>query len=691
MGLKTLARKSFSAAGEQARHALEFVLRQNLKEHPGHVQLQHWEDADILPVGERRSVQDTREEKPKRQETLRGNPEEEDTIEHEPIPEGSGILAILKRKEDVHKASPEYIFERMRQLNPYEILCRLPKKRFHEQDSLPGRKHEHIRAPRAYTFRGIRYRLRPHGEGGMGSVFLGTASDEDINKHPDRPRHIIFKAVPREAERDAKTVQEIAILASLHPDRYAADDSVVRMIHFAGRTEEEADAFRKRGEEFEKAWVDLHGTRIKEGATPSPKDVGGGYHETPLQEERGSEAFPKFYEAIQYQVNSWRGIGMVMEYVEGEDYPEAANKARDTIRDVRDLQYFREVSAGLWELSTLAEALEAQHARGIVHRDLKPQNMVLSSDGRLRPIDYGIGLLPYFRGREELGKVFQRPYEKTLEYAKELYRILEAYGVGFDTERKRTDKMLTEEEEKELWQVMYEVTQVVYQAEYTDQERLQFLQNAFKQVESFYEKYKGRFALEVVSPLKGGDRSGFLMYKLDSMQKETTVVERQFVSDDIATGKIDMRLRVEELDPHETKSSGMTKGTPYYMAPEQITLAPVPPNERYKTDIFTLGLITMWRLRFGTIKSYGDDVQLQMLERLRHNDIVLPDADGRVSEPQRNLNKFLSKCLSFPPAERPTAREAKNELRKLSKEFQNHADFLQRVETAQILARRVAG
>ncbi len=69
---------------------------------------------------------------------------------------------------------------------------------------------------------------------------------------------------------------------------------------------------------------------------------------------------------------------LVMELVEGATL---ADRLRDGALPVED---------ALTICRQIAEALEAAHERGIIHRDLKPGNVMLTADGRVKVLDFGL-------------------------------------------------------------------------------------------------------------------------------------------------------------------------------------------------------------------------------------------------------------------------------------------------------------
>jgi serine/threonine protein kinase len=69
---------------------------------------------------------------------------------------------------------------------------------------------------------------------------------------------------------------------------------------------------------------------------------------------------------------------MVTEFVDGETLRHRLQQGRLPIQDV--------VGIGL----QMAEALAAAHARGLVHRDIKPENVMVSRDGYVKVLDFGL-------------------------------------------------------------------------------------------------------------------------------------------------------------------------------------------------------------------------------------------------------------------------------------------------------------
>ena len=72
---------------------------------------------------------------------------------------------------------------------------------------------------------------------------------------------------------------------------------------------------------------------------------------------------------------------LTMELLEGESLREVILRRTPTTRQVLS-----------WALQA-AQGLSAAHAKGIVHRDIKPENLFLTSDGRIKILDFGLAKL----------------------------------------------------------------------------------------------------------------------------------------------------------------------------------------------------------------------------------------------------------------------------------------------------------
>ncbi len=71
-------------------------------------------------------------------------------------------------------------------------------------------------------------------------------------------------------------------------------------------------------------------------------------------------------------------VFIVMEYVEGDTLHAASRRAPLPVRQVVEIAH------------ELTQALDAAHRRGIVHRDLKPANVMLTRQGHVKVMDFGL-------------------------------------------------------------------------------------------------------------------------------------------------------------------------------------------------------------------------------------------------------------------------------------------------------------
>jgi len=69
---------------------------------------------------------------------------------------------------------------------------------------------------------------------------------------------------------------------------------------------------------------------------------------------------------------------IVMEYVEGRDLRSLINEGPQPNRRAADIA------------AQIADGLAAAHERGIIHRDLKPENLMLTKDGYVKILDFGL-------------------------------------------------------------------------------------------------------------------------------------------------------------------------------------------------------------------------------------------------------------------------------------------------------------
>jgi serine/threonine-protein kinase len=169
------------------------------------------------------------------------------------------------------------------------------------------------------------------GEGGMGEVY--RAHDQRLD------RDVAIKVLPEEVSQDearlARFEREAKLLASLNHTNiatlYGFESFVVTDV---------AAGFTPAGQEV--ADLDTAGDK------PPPYERGGPVH------------------------------CLIMELAEGETLAERIKKGSVPVDDALPIAL------------QIAEGLEAAHEQGIIHRDLKPANVMLSPEGKVKVLDFGL-------------------------------------------------------------------------------------------------------------------------------------------------------------------------------------------------------------------------------------------------------------------------------------------------------------
>jgi len=107
-----------------------------------------------------------------------------------------------------------------------------------------------------------------------------------------------------------------------------------------------------------------------------------------------------------YDVGVYEGLHYLsMEYIRGQDLQEACGSLskRQVISIIRDV----------------AKALEYAHQKGYIHRDVKPENIMLSEDGRVVLMDFGIARgSDTTLGMTKTGRAIGTPYYMSPEQTK---------------------------------------------------------------------------------------------------------------------------------------------------------------------------------------------------------------------------------------------------------------------------------
>jgi serine/threonine-protein kinase len=89
------------------------------------------------------------------------------------------------------------------------------------------------------------------------------------------------------------------------------------------------------------------------------------------------------------QIHDFDGDFIAMEYVDGRSLLDISRAAAITELEIP-------LPVVLWLARTLADVLDHVHARGVIHRDVSLGNVLVTRDGHVKVIDFGVSTSPQF-------------------------------------------------------------------------------------------------------------------------------------------------------------------------------------------------------------------------------------------------------------------------------------------------------
>ncbi len=108
-----------------------------------------------------------------------------------------------------------------------------------------------------------------------------------------------------------------------------------------------------------------------------------------VQEAKAASALHHPNVAHVYEIGSHEDVRFIaMEIVEGETLRHRIHAGPLAVEDVIDI------------VTQIAGALAAAHKSGIVHRDIKPENVIITPDGHVKVLDFGLAKLRQLRGAD---------------------------------------------------------------------------------------------------------------------------------------------------------------------------------------------------------------------------------------------------------------------------------------------------